>query len=162
MNIPLNVYSVEKPILLNTMKLFRQIIEENRSRYEDIIVNVSSGDKHLVCAAVTSAFVNGLKAITVVDGKPQLLPIIKLSYTEVVSPTKTAILKALNEAGGRVEDLDELCRLTSLGKPLVSYHLNGAEGSKGLVQLGLVKTFERGKKKVVAITELGKMFLLGI
>ncbi|MEM4416553.1 MAG: hypothetical protein QXD32_00675, partial [Nitrososphaerota archaeon] len=63
---------------------------------------------------------------------------------------------------GAVEDFEELCHLTSFGKSLLSYHLNGTESSKGLVQLGLVRTFERGKKKVVEITELGKMFLLGI
>ncbi|GBC69661.1 hypothetical protein HRbin01_01363 [archaeon HR01] len=162
LNIPLNVYLVEKPILLNTMRLFRQIIEESRGKYDDIVVNVSSGDKHLVCAAVTSSFVNGLKAITVVEGKPQLLPIIKLSYTEIVSPSKTTILKALERSGGAVEDLEELCHLTSFGKPLLSYHLNGTGSSRGLVQLGLVRTLEKGKKKVVEITELGRMFLLGI
>ncbi|MEM4297706.1 MAG: DUF6293 family protein, partial [Nitrososphaerota archaeon] len=57
------VYEVRKPLLYNTLILFREILEREGSRYEDIIVNVSSGDKQLSCAALTAAFINGLKTI---------------------------------------------------------------------------------------------------
>lgn len=96
-------------------------------------MNPSSGYKQLVHAALTSAFINGLKTIAADGDRPVLLPIIKLSYNGVISEAKMNILKSLDMAGGSVADLTELANLTGYGKPLLSYHINGAEGSKGLV-----------------------------
>jgi DNA-binding transcriptional ArsR family regulator len=130
---------------------------------EDIVVNVSSGDKQLGCAALTSAFINGLKTMAVDGDTPVLLPIIKLSYDEVISETKMNILKALDKAGGSVSDLTELASITGYGKPLLSYHINGAEDSKGLVQLGLVEVKKYRKGRLgITITPLGRMLLASI
>ncbi len=163
LGIPTEVHGIQQPILFNTIKLIRSILQKNASRYDDVIVNVTSGDKQLGCAALTAAFINRLKTIVVNEGKPMLLPIIKMSYNEIISDAKLRILKALEEVGGFVKDLSELSRLTGFGKPLLSYHINGSEGTKGLVSLGLVKVSKsRKERNKVAITELGRMLLLGM
>ena len=133
------------------------------ARFDDVVVNVNSDGKSLVCAALTASFINGLKTIAVEEGKPVMLPVIKMSYSEVISYTKLHILKVIEDAGGVVEDLAELSRLSGLGKPLLSYHINGAENSVGLVQMGLVKVSKnrRGRFKV-AITELCMMLLASV
>jgi DNA-binding transcriptional ArsR family regulator len=163
LKIETEVYSIKPPILYNTLAVFREIVVKNREAFEDIVVNVSSGDKQLGCAALTSAFINGLKTMAVDGDTPVLLPIIKLSYDEVISETKMNILKALDKAGGSVSDLTELASITGYGKPLLSYHINGAEDSKGLVQLGLVEVKKYRKGRLgITITPLGRMLLASI
>ncbi len=83
-----------------------------------------------------------------------LLPILKLSYNEIISDAKLKILQALDKAGGFVESLDDLARQCKFGKPLLSYHVQGSAESKGLVQLGLVdvERLERGRTKITLNT----------
>ena len=59
-----------------------------------------------------------------------MLPPMKLSYTEMVSEVKLNILRALDKAGGSVDSLDELSKLTDYGKPLLSYHIHGSEDAE--------------------------------
>ena len=56
---------------------------------------------------------------------------------------------ALVKNGGEVESLEKLKELTDYGKPLLSYHVQGAEDSQGLAELGLVEVRkgERGKER---------------
>lgn len=144
------VYEVRKPLLYNTLVLFRKILEREAGRYEDIIVSVSSGDKQLSCAALTATFINGLKTIAVDGNVPVLLPIIRMSYQDVISDAKLNILKALERAGGSVRDLTMMSKLTGYGKPLLSYHINGSEDSKGLLELGLVEiSRKRGEGQMI-------------
>lgn len=60
-----------------------------------------------------------------------------------------------------MERLEELSKVSAYGKPLLSYHVNGGEDSKGLMELGLVES-ERGVggRTKLRITTLGKMLLL--
>jgi hypothetical protein len=91
-----------------------------------------------------------------------MLPPMKLDYTEMVSDVKMDILRALDNAGGEVQSLDELRNLTNYGKPLLSYHINGSEDAKGLIDLGLAESI-RGPRNTttVTLTTLGKMLLVG-
>lgn len=162
LKIETEVHEVSKPILYNSLMLFRDILAR-AGDYEDVIVNASSGDKALGCAALTAAFINGLKTIVIENGKPVLLPLIKLSYSEIVSETKINILRAIRDAGGEIEELQRLSELTGLGKSLLSYHINGSEDSKGLIQLGLVSVSKTKKgKSTVSLTEMGEMLLAGV
>ena len=62
-------------------------------------MNVSCGDKMIGCAALSAAFINGIKAFgTDEKGSPLLMPILKLSYNEIISESKIKILKATDEA----------------------------------------------------------------
>ncbi len=138
------------------------ILKKERESFDDILFNVSSGEKLLSCAALSAAFVNGLKAFAVVNGEPMLLPVLRFSYDHVVSPTKLEILKAIIKNGGEVESLEQLRELSNYGKPLLSYHIQGAEDSQGLEDLGLVEVRkgERGKS-IIKTTTLGRLLTVG-
>ncbi len=143
------------------MEHVSQIIKEEGPNYEQLLINVSAGDKMMGCAALSCAFVNGIKAFgTDMNGEPMLLPILKLSYNEMISDAKIKILQAIDYMGGSVESLDNLSKHCEFGKPLLSYHIQGSSESKGLVQLGLVdvERLERGRTKITLNT-LGKMLI---
>ncbi len=148
-------------IIRSAMEHVSNIIKEEGPSYEQILINVSAGDKMIGCAALSCAFVNGIKAFgTDMEGNPMLLPILKLSYNEIISDAKIKILRALDKAGGVAESLDQLTKHCEFGKPLLSYHIQGSAESKGLVQLGLVdvERLERGRTKIMLNT-LGKMLI---
>ncbi|MDE1765636.1 MAG: hypothetical protein KGI27_05070 [Thaumarchaeota archaeon] len=148
-------------IIRSAMEHVSQIIKDEGTNYEQILINVSAGDKMIGCAALSCAFVNGIKAFgTDMEGNPMLLPILKLSYNEIISDAKIKILQALDKAGGSVESLDNLTKLCEFGKPLLSYHIQGSAETKGLVQLGLVdvERLERGRTKITLNT-LGRMLV---
>jgi hypothetical protein len=131
--------------------------------YEQILMNVSAGDKMIGCAALSAAFINGIKAFGMdQEGCPMLLPILKLSYSEIISDAKLGILRAVEKAGGEVESLEKLSEISHYGKPLLSYHIQGTKESKGLADLGLleVNRIERGKISM-KLTTLGKLLIAG-
>jgi hypothetical protein len=143
------------------MQVFSQIVESHQSNYDDFLLNVSSGDKMICIAAAVTSFILGFKAFFCKGDECVMLPPMKLSYTEMVSEVKLSILRALDKAGGEVDSLDELSKLTDYGKPLLSYHIHGSEDARGLIDLGLAEAtrHSRGKTKVT-LTTLGKMLLV--
>lgn len=143
------------------MQVFSEIVEKNRAQYDDFLLNVSSGDKMICIAAAVTSFILGFKAFFCKGDECVMLPPMKLSYTEMVSDVKLNILRALDKAGGEVDSLDELSKLTNYGKPLLSYHIHGSEDARGLIDLGLAEATRhvRGKTKVT-LTTLGKMLLV--
>lgn len=157
------VYDTVKPenCYKDIMQVFSQIVEKNRPQYDDFILNVSAGDKMICIAAAVTSFILGFKAFFCKGDECVMLPPMKLSYTELVSEVKMNILRALDKVGGEVESLDELSKLTSYGKPLLSYHIHGSEDARGLIDLGLAEAsrHSRGKTKVT-LTTLGKMLLV--
>ncbi|MGH9999509.1 MAG: DUF6293 family protein [Nitrosopumilaceae archaeon] len=163
LGIPVSLRLISKPdVIRSAMEQLAEIIKTESGKFEQHLINVSAGDKMISCAALSCAFVNGIKAFgTDTDGKPMLLPILKLSYNEIISDAKIKILRGLDKAGGSIESLEELTKLTNFGKPLLSYHVHGTNDSKGLVHLGLVEVerLERGRSKITLNT-LGKMLIL--
>ena len=143
------------------MQVFSEIVEKNRDKFDDFLLNVSAGDKMICIAAAVTSFILGFKAFFCKGDECVMLPPMKLSYTEMVSEVKLNILRALDKAGGEVDSLDELSKLTNYGKPLLSYHIHGSEDARGLIDLGLAQATRhaRGKTKV-ALTTLGKMLLV--
>jgi Domain of unknown function (DUF6293) len=143
------------------MQVFSDIVEKNQEQFDDFLLNVSSGDKMICIAAAVTSFILGFKAFFCKGDQCVMLPPMKLSYTEMVSDVKLNILRALDKAGGEVESLDELSKLTNYGKPLLSYHIHGSEDARGLIDLGLAQAtrHSRGKTKVT-LTTLGKMLLV--
>jgi len=143
------------------MQVFSEIVEKNKEQFDDFLLNVSSGDKMICIAAAVTSFILGFKAFFCKGDECVMLPPMKLSYTELVSEVKLNILRALDKAGGEVESLDELSKLTNYGKPLLSYHIHGSEDARGLIDLGLAQAsrHSRGKTKVT-LTTLGKMLLV--
>jgi len=162
LGIPVSLLTVSRTnAIRDVMEKVAEIIKNESDKFEQILMNVSAGDKMIGCAALSAAFVNGIKAFGVDhEGCPMLLPVLKLSYSEVISDAKIGILRAIDKAGGKVESLEQLSELSHYGKPLLSYHVQGARDSKGLADLGLVEVerVERGKTNI-KLTTLGKLLI---
>lgn len=132
--------------------------------FRQVLMNVSCGDKLIGCAALSASFINGIKAFSMDEsGSPLLMPILKLSYSEVISESKMKILKAIDDAaGGFVESLEQLETISGFGKPLLSYHIQGARDSRGLADLGLLEVEKGERGKISArLTTLGKLLVVG-
>jgi hypothetical protein len=163
LGIPITITLVAKEnVIRDTMERVTEILNLNGKEFQQVLMNVSSGDKLLGCAALSTAFINGIKAFgkDETGTSPLLLPVLKLSYSEIISEAKIKILKAIDSLGGTVNSLDELEQISGYGKPLLSYHVQGARDSKGLVDLGLAEV-ERGDRGKISVklTTLGKLLV---
>lgn len=89
-----------------------------------------------------------------------MMPVLKLSYSEIISEAKIKILKAIEQAGGIIESLEQLEHLSGYGKHVLSYHVQGGRDSKGLASLGLLDVERKDRGKISAsITTLGKLLI---
>ncbi|MEJ7642456.1 MAG: hypothetical protein WKF36_09725 [Candidatus Nitrosocosmicus sp.] len=162
LGLPINLYLVnEENVVRDTLERVNEILMHSKE-FHQVLVNVSSGDKLLGCAALSSSFVNGVKAFGMDRTKtyPILMPVLKLSYSEIVSDAKIKILKAIEGAGGALESLEQLEQASGFCKPFWSYHIQGAKDSKGLASLGLLDVERRERGKIsVSITTLGKLLI---
>lgn len=90
------------------------------------------------------------------------MPVLKLSYSEIISDVKIKILKAIDNVGGIVDSLEKLEQVSGYGKPLLSYHIQGSKDSKGLADLGLLEVEKGDRGKISAkLTTLGKLLVSG-
>lgn len=155
-----DVVQVKDETISTVLEAVGQIVHNESSNFQDFLINVGSAGKHLTCAGVTAAFVHGLKAFDVIGEQPATLPVMKFSYTQVITEPKMEILRAIQHAGGDIESLEKLSALSDYGKPLLSYHIRGSDDGEGLEELGLVEV-ERGKRGRlrVKLTALGRTLL---
>lgn len=163
LGLPITINLVTKEnVIRDTMERVNEILNLEGRNFQQVLMNVSSGDKLIGCAALSAAFINGIKAFGMDSTKsvPLLMPILKLSYNEIISTAKIKILKTIDDMGGTINSLEELEQASGLGKPLLSYHVQGGKDSKGLANLGLVEV-ERGDrgKMIVNLTTLGKLLV---
>lgn len=163
LGIPITITIVTKEnVVRDTMENVNDILNLHAKEFDQVLLNVSSGDKLIGCAALSAAFINGIQAFGMDDTHtvPLLMPVLKLSYNEIISEAKIKILKSINTAGGVVESLDQLEQISGYGKPLLSYHVQGAKDSKGLADLGLVEVEKGDRGKISAkLTTLGKLLV---
>jgi len=163
LGVPITITVVTKEnVIRDTMESVNEILNLHAKEFEQVLLNVSSGDKLIGCAALSAAFINGIQAFGMDDTHtvPLLMPVLKLSYNEIISEAKIKILKSINDAGGAIESLDQLEQISGYGKPLLSYHVQGAKDSKGLADLGLVEVEKGDRGKVAArLTTLGKLLV---
>jgi hypothetical protein len=149
-------------VIRDTMERVNEALNLHGKEFQQVLMNVSSGDKLLGCAALSSAFINGIKTFGMDSTHkiPLLMPVLKLSYNEIISNSKIKILKAIDNAGGIIESLEQLEQLSGYGKPLLSYHVQGGKDSKGLADLGLVDVDKGDRGKIsVKLTVLGKLLV---
>jgi hypothetical protein len=163
LGLPITINLVTKEnVIRDTMERVNEILNIEGRNFQQVLINVSSGDKLIGCAALSAAFINGIKAFGMDSTKsvPLLMPILKLSYNEIISTAKIKILKTIDGMGGTINSLEELEQASGLGKPLLSYHVQGGKDSKGLANLGLVEV-ERGDrgKMIINLTTLGKLLV---
>ena len=155
--IPVNIIEVEGNLMESMFSSFGKVVADYD--HDNIIVNVATGDRMSTCAALSAAFANGLKAFGIMDGKPMLLPIMKLSYYNELTESKMKILHALKDDD--YTSLSDLNKHTGMSISLLSYHLNGTLKYKGLLQLRLVEVKERNKGLLVKLSDLGSLLLKG-
>jgi hypothetical protein len=163
LGLPITINLVTKEnVIRDTMERVNEILNIEGRNFQQVLMNVSSGDKLIGCAALSAAFINGIKAFGMDSTKsvPLLMPVLKLSYNEIISTAKIKILKTIDDMGGTINSLEELEQASGLGKPLLSYHVQGGKDSKGLANLGLVEV-ERGDrgKMIINLTTLGKLLV---
>ncbi len=141
-------------------EIFAAVAEIKHSEGDaNIIVNVATGDRMSTCAALSAAFVNGLKAIGVMGNEIMMLPVLKFSYYKLLTEKKMDILKILY--GKNSVSLDELNKKTKMSLPLLSYHINGNLRSEGLRQMGLIETAEKNRSVYISITMIGRLLVKG-
>lgn len=164
LGLPVSIHLVSrKNVIRDTLERVSEILANSKD-FHHVLMNVSCGDKMIGCAALSAAFINGIKAFGMDEkGSPLLMPILKLSYNEIVSESKIKILKAIDEAaGGYVESLEQLESISGYGKPLLSYHIQGGRDSRGLADLGLLEIEKGERGKISAkLTTLGKLLVIG-
>lgn len=139
-----------------------QIAADNALEYDDVYINIGGGGRYTSCAALSAAFVNGVKAFDVMGDRVIPLPVLKFSYCDLISDAKLRILKTLDKAGGTMDSLHQLSETSGIEKSLLSYHIRGTRESKGLEELGLVEVGRktRGKLKI-ELTTMGRLMLIG-
>ncbi len=149
-------------VLMDTLQKVGEIYTEEVLAFDEVVLNVSSGDKMQTCSALSAAFVNGIPAIGVGDGVPFSLPVLKFSYHEMISEAKFRILETLDRVGGSSGSLAELSEAGGIEKSLLSYHLRTTREGKGLEEMGLVH-IDRGTfgRLQISLTEMGRLLLIG-
>jgi hypothetical protein len=161
LKINVDVHVVEGRIVESVLEKVAIILNEHKNEFDDVVLNVAGGEKVLTCAAVSAAFFNGLKAFHLKDDTPVMLPVMKVSYSNMISKAKMAILNAIRDAGGVIQSLGQLSDISGYGRPLLSYHVWGDDESRGLVELGLVEAERKKQGRLeVKLTVLGKAMLL--
>ena len=157
--IPAEILQVRGNLWEETFEIIAKIKERVKER--ELIVNVATGDRDMRCAATSAAFVNGLKAISVIGEETMLLPVLKFSYYRLLSDRKMDILRTLYVEKDCCASLEEMSNKMKMSLPLLSYHINGTIKTEGLKQLGLVETNEEKGRVKVTLTTLGKLLVKG-
>ena len=142
-------------------EMFSRIAEiSDGGKEKNILVNTATGDRSTTCAATSAAFVNGIKAFSVDNGKIMLLPVLKFSYYKMLTDKKMELLKMLSRPDCCLS-LEDLSKKTKMSPPLISYHINGNLKSEGLKQMGLIETSEKKGRIELKLSTLGIMLLKG-
>ena len=162
LGIPVTITLVNREnVIRDVLERVGEIISMQGKNFQQILMNVSCGDKLIGCAALSAAFINGIKAFGMDSaGAPLLMPVLKLSYSEIISEPKMNILKAVEKVGGAVDSLEKLEEASGYGKPLLSYHIMGGKEARGLAELGLVEVEKGDRGKLLTkLTTLGKLLV---
>lgn len=157
--IPAYIKKINGPMWESLFEAISQIKADEQDKF-DILVNVSSGDRGMGCAATSAAFVNGAMAFGADEKGAMLLPVLKFSYYKLLTNKKMQILRLLYDQNC-CSSLEELSKKTKMSLPLVSYHINGTRKSEGLKTLGLVDTLEEGGRIEIKLSTQGRLLIKG-
>lgn len=162
LSIEVEVKEVASSSLEDVLDVLREVFVANNTSFNDILLNLTEGNKMLSCSALSAAFILGIRAYWTDGAKSYMLPVLKLGYHRTISDTKLNILKAVQRSGNVVNSLEELGSVTGYDKAQMSRHVNGALDSKGLVELGLVTTERLVHGRLsIRLTALGRILLMG-
>lgn len=153
---------VGEDLIREFLEILSEIESKNASKFDDVYIDVGGGDREMHCAAISAAFIKGIKAFDVMEDMVRSLPVLKFSYDEVISDAKLNILKTLDSLGGTIDSLNTLSEESGVEKSLLSYHIRGGRDSKGLEELGLVKVDRRKSGTLkIKLTTMGELMLIG-
>jgi hypothetical protein len=155
------VREVEADTISGTLKVVAEIVAAESKRFEHIVANIAGGSPLCGCSLLMAAFVHGLEAIHLVDGKVFPMPVLRFSYTQLIGDEKFRILDAIGAAPHGVASLEGIAQATGLAKAAVVRHLKNAREPPGLEDLGVV-TIARGAKGAtsITITDSGRLLLV--
>jgi len=163
LDVEVELRPVRSALLEDVLDVIKDIYTKHSSEYDELLVNLTEGDKILTCSALSSAFIFGMRAFWTDGQKVYVFPIMRLHYHKALSEAKLAIIKAIQKNGGSVSSLEDLVIATGYDKAQISRHINGAVDSKGLSELGLVEVerMERGRL-AIRLSTPAKILLIGI
>ncbi len=152
---------VSSPRFDEVLDVLSTALKANLTKFDDVYVNLSEGDKLFSCSALAVCFLFGVKAYYIMDDSPYVFPIVRLGYQKILPEAKLNILQVLAKVGGGVASLEELSELTGYDKAQLSYHINGAPDSRGLAALGLVSVEKGARGRLtIRLTTQGKILLM--
>ncbi len=140
--------------------IFR-LIKELKQTENNLIINVATGNPTTTAMMTSAAFVNGIMAYSVEDGKLIMLPVLKFSYYKMIPDKKMQIIRLLHAKKHCCSSLENLSKEMDMSLPLISYHINGTKKSRGLKELGLVETKESKGKVGVSLSLQGILIAEG-
>jgi DNA-binding transcriptional ArsR family regulator len=155
LRVPAEVHVVARSDLARLIDLVAGLLHTE----SDAVLNLSGGWEEYAIAALTAAFLTGKPAYVVQGEGVVPVPVLRVSYPEVLSPAKIRVLRRLAEVGGTMR-LKELAGATGLSRSLVSYHLRGYRDRPGLEDMGLVEPAASDRRgNAVRLTPLGRNLL---
>ena len=148
--------------LIGTLREVTRVLRDEGPKFDEVLVNISSGSRLMVISTLCAAYINGARAIYISGRDIIELPILKFGYSEQLSESKMGILAAIEAAGGDVKSLSALSKSSNVEKSLLSYHLRGGRDTKGLEELGLVAINRLSQGRLgIELTPIGKLILMG-
>ena len=113
------------------------------------------------CLALSSAFVNGIQAIGILNNRVIAYPVMKFSYYNALTQKKMRILNFLYETKDWTP-MEQLQKRLKMSAPLISYHINGNLKSQGLKEMELIETYEEKGRLYARLSTLGKLLSRGL
>lgn len=102
----------------------------------DVVFNITGGTAVLSCAALLTSVLEGLRAETTdlrdPSQPPEPLPLLTMSYNELLTDAQQGVLSAIAEHNGKVSQRD-LTEILGLRKATVSHHVKSLK-ERGLVE----------------------------
>jgi hypothetical protein len=156
------VRPVDPDTITGTLRVVGEIVAAESKRFDHIVANIAGGSPLCGCSLLMAAFVHGIEAIHIVEGKSVKMPVLRFSYTQLIGDEKFRILDAIEAAGGASASLDALAQATGLTKAAVARHLKNARDPPGLEDLGVVEIRRGGTGLTsIEVTASGKLLLVG-
>lgn len=83
--LPTDLRPIGPEPLLSCLEVVSALATAEREHYDEILINTGAGPRMMTCSLLAAAFVNGIRAIDVMGDRPVTLPVLKFSYTELVT-----------------------------------------------------------------------------
>ena len=163
MNIPVETHSIPARDFEQVFRTTVSLIEKEQEQGSEVILNVSSGTKIMSAAAISAAFMHGVKTCYTIpetefyeaQGAKEtiLLPmLVGFNPLQTLSDSAKQILNSLKRMDGKAETMKALIKAlgwTREETSKLSYHLSRLEA------YGLVKTERTGRELSICLTETG-------